>query len=206
MTDVLDGQGMVVVDDDDEFLNEAKRLFDGRVPTLGSLADAKRSVEETEVDVVILGPSHAHEEALKEAGSLLDLDAELGVVLVANSITAPLLKAALRAGLTDVIEAPLSVEKLTEAISQVDRVNRRRSGEALPPEPFAPEPTQGTVITVMSAKGGSGKTVFATNVAMLLAKNSKPGEVVMVRRRPAVRRCVPRVATRAEIYSCQRGT
>ena len=180
MTDVLDGQGMVVVDDDDEFLNEAKRLFDGRVPTLGSLADAKRSVEETEVDVVILGPSHAHEEALKEAGSLLDLDAELGVVLVANSITAPLLKAALRAGLTDVIEAPLSVEKLTEAISQVDRVNRRRSGEALPPEPFAPEPTQGTVITVMSAKGGSGKTVFATNVAMLLAKNSKPGEVVMV--------------------------
>jgi len=40
VTDVLDGHGMVVVDDNDEFLNEAKLLFEGRVPTLDSLEDA----------------------------------------------------------------------------------------------------------------------------------------------------------------------
>ncbi len=180
MTDALDGQGIVVVDSDDEFLNEAKRLFDGRVPTLSSMTDAQRTVEETEVDVVVLGPSHAHEEALREASALLELDPGLGVVLVAPSITAPLLKTALRVGLTDVIEAPLTMPKLVESISQVERIQKRRSNTALPPEPFAPEPQQGTVITVMSAKGGSGKTVFATNVAMLLAKLGDPSEVVMV--------------------------
>lgn len=177
----MDGQGIIVVDDDDDFLNEAKRLFEGRVPTIGSLSDAQRTVEETEVDVVILGPSHAHEEALKEASALLEADPEVGVILVSASITAPLLKAALRAGLTDVVEAPLTMEKLTEALSQVDRLQKRRSApSALPPEPFAPEPVQGTVVTVMSAKGGSGKTVFATNVAMLLAKMGHPDDVVMV--------------------------
>ena len=150
------------------------------MPSLSSMADAHRTVEETEVDLVILGPSHAHEEGLKDAARLLEIDPELGVVLVASSITAPLLKAALRAGLTDVIEAPLTMEKLTEAIGQVDRLSRRRASTTLPSEPFAPEPTQGTVVTVMSAKGGSGKTVFATNVAMLLAKMGNPEDVVMV--------------------------
>ena len=180
MTDTLDGQGIVVVDSDDEFLNEAKMLFEGRVPTLSSLADAQRAVEETEVDVIILGPSHAHEEALKEAGVLLELDPGLGVLLVSPSITAPVLKAALRAGLTDVIEAPLSIPKLTEAMGQVERLQKRRASTTLPPEPFAAEPTRGTVITVMSAKGGSGKIVFATNVAMLLATLGNAEEVVMV--------------------------
>ena len=180
MTDVLDGQGIVVVDDDDEFLDEAKRLFEGRVPTIATLADARRTVEETEVDLVLLGPSHAHDEGLKEAAGLLEVDPELAVVLVAANITAPLLKAALRSGLTDVLEGPLTLEKLSEAIGQVDRLQRRRASTTLPSEPFAPEPMQGSVVTVMSAKGGSGKTVFATNVAMLLAKNGNPEEVVMV--------------------------
>ena len=102
------------------------------------------------------------------------------MVVVAGSITAPLLKGALRSGLTDVIEAPLTLEKLTEAIGQVDRMQKRKTPAPLPSEPFAPEPTLGTVVTVMSAKGGSGKTVFATNVAMLLAKSGNPEEVVMV--------------------------
>ena len=68
MTDTLDGQGIIVVDDDDEFLNETKLLFEGRVPTISTLADALRTVEDSEVDLVILGPSHAHEEALREGG------------------------------------------------------------------------------------------------------------------------------------------
>ena len=180
MTDTLDGQGIIVVDDDDDFLNETKRLFEGRVPTVSSMADALRTVEDSEVDLVILGPSHAHEEALREAAGLLEVDSELGVVVVAGSITAPLLKGALRSGLTDVIEAPLTLEKLTEAIGQVDRMQKRKTPDPLPSEPFAPEPTLGTVVTVMSAKGGSGKTVFATNVAMLLAKKGNAEEVVMV--------------------------
>ena len=75
---------LLVVDDDDEFLDEAKRLFEGRVPTISTMADARRTVEETEVDLVLLGPSHAHDDGLKEAAGLLEADPELAVVLVAT--------------------------------------------------------------------------------------------------------------------------
>ena len=180
MNDTLDGQGIIVVDDDEDFLSEAKRIFEGGAMTLSSMADAQRAVEETEVDVVILGPSHAHEEAIKEAAALLELDKELGIVLVAASSTATIMRAAMRSGFTDVIEAPLTIPKLAEAIGQVRRTQRPKSRETLPPEPFAPEAIQGTVITVMSAKGGSGKTVFATNLAMLLARAGKGEDVVVV--------------------------
>ena len=180
MTDVLDGRGIVIVDEDDAFLNESKRLFDGRVPTATSLEEAQGRVEDGEIDLVILGPTHANEGSLQAAGALLDIDSEIGILLVAESLSAPLLKLALRVGLTDVIEAPLTVENVLEAIGQVDRMSRRRPVATVPSEPFAEPQTEGTVITVMSAKGGSGKTVFATNLAMLLARNGDPGDVVMV--------------------------
>lgn len=185
MSDVIDSRGIVIVDQDDDFLNDTKRLFDGRVPTASTLAEVARHVEGGEIDLVIVGPSHAHDEGTVEASSLLELDSGLGVVLVANTITAPLLKSALRAGLTDVIEAPLTIEKVDEAIGQIDRMASRRRGgtsgaTATPAEPFQQIPEEGTVITVMSAKGGSGKTVFATNLAMLLARNGRPEDVVMV--------------------------
>ncbi len=178
--DALDGRGIVIVDEDDGFLNETKRLFDGRVPTVTSLSDVERRVDDGEADLVILGPTHANEGSLQAAAALIDADPELGVLLVAEAISAPLLKAALRAGLIDVIEAPLSIESVTEAIGRVDRIGRRRPTPSEPPEPFAEPPAKGTVVTVMSAKGGSGKTVFATNLAMLLARHGDPGDVVMV--------------------------
>ena len=180
VTDAVDSKGIVIVDEDDVFLNEAKRLFEGRVPTATSLADVEARVKDGDIDLVILGPTHANEGSLSMASSLFETDSELGVVLVAEAITAPLLKAALRLGLTDVIEAPLTVTNVTEAIGQVDRIARRRPAPPPAAEPFAEPQREGTVVTVMSAKGGSGKTVFATNLAMLLARNGNPGDVVMV--------------------------
>jgi pilus assembly protein CpaE len=178
----IDSQGLVIVDDDDEFLAEAKSLFEGRAPVAHSLADVQRQVEEGTVDLVILGPTYAHESGLKEASLLLDVDPDLAVVLVAGTITAPLLRAALRAGLKDVIEAPLTAPKVTDTLNQAER-HQRRAATAAPAAPAAPAPSapkEGTIITVMSAKGGSGKTVVATNLAMLLTRHTDPKKVAIV--------------------------
>lgn len=180
MSDVLEDAGIVIVDDDDDFLDEAKRLFDGRVPTLRTLADAQRSVEAGDVDLVMLGPSFAHEAGLQEVGLLLELDPDLAMVLVAGTITAPLLRTAMRAGLKDVIEAPLTVQSVTDALGQVERKVRRQRPSTPPTEPYAAPRGEGKVVTVMSAKGGSGKTVTATNLAMLLAQRHDPARVCIV--------------------------
>jgi pilus assembly protein CpaE len=175
-----DQYGIVIVDDDDEFLDEAKRAFDGRVPTARTLADAHRSVESGGVGLVLLGPSHAHEAGIKAATILQDLDSDLALVLVAGTVTAPLLKAALRGGLTDVIEAPVTPAKLADVLSDVGAKAERRPA-AISEEPYAvPVAREGRIITVMSAKGGSGKTVMATNLAMMIAMNNDPTRVVVV--------------------------
>ncbi len=180
MSQGLDGNGIVIVDDDDEFLSETKRLFEGSVPTARTLPDVQRQVEDGEVDLVILGPSFAHEGALEGVSALLEAVPDLAVVLVARTITAPLLRTAMRAGLKDVIEAPLTSPKVAEVLPHKEREPQVPAAPPPPAEPFETPQRDGKIITVMSAKGGSGKTVTATNVARLLADRHDPEGVVVV--------------------------
>lgn len=179
MAEEGDRLSVVVFDDDESFLDEAKRAFDGEAATVRTFEEAQSHVESDVVDLLVLGPSHANEAALKIVGPLMDIDSGLPVVLVSEALTAPLLKSALRAGLKDVIEAPLSTEKAIEALALFERVGVKPglvSPTAAPPPPRA----LGKVITVVSAKGGSGKTVVATNLAMLLNRELGPDRVVIV--------------------------
>ena len=90
----LDDQdsGLVIVDDDDAFLDEAKRALDGRVPTVRYLTDAQRRIEEGGVSLVVLGPSFASESALGGGSILSEDDPDVGIVLVAASPDAPVIR------------------------------------------------------------------------------------------------------------------
>lgn len=175
----FDEYDIVVVDSDEEFLAEAKSIFEGVATTARSVADAQRLVEAGNVDLVVLGPSNAHEAALESFSLLIELDSDLPVVLAAGTITAQLLKAALRYGLRDVIQAPFTAEDIHQTLKESARRTKRRPvAPVAPVEPAGPK--AGRVITVASAKGGSGKTVTATNLALLLAREAGPGKVAIV--------------------------
>lgn len=178
MASDLTDHNVVVVDNDEDFLDQAKRLFDGEVTLARSVADVQRSVESGAVDLVILGPSNAHEAGLEGFGLLLEIDPALPIVLVAGTITAPLLKAALRIGLRDVLEAPLTESSVREVLTSVGR--RSTTAAAVPAPAELPPVSQGKVVAVVSAKGGSGKTVTAVNLAMLVGQMHDPERVVIV--------------------------
>lgn len=165
----LTENNLMVVDDDDVFIDQAKRLFDGRLPTARSLNDAIQGIEGGRLRMVILGPSFAQEEGLEAVRALRQQEPSLITLVVAPSVTAELLRAAMRVGVSDVIEAPLTEEKIETAISQfsTEMLSGRRSPVA-DGEPA--NSTEGRIVTVMAAKGGSGKTVTATNLAVLLAR------------------------------------
>jgi pilus assembly protein CpaE len=165
----LTENNLLVVDDDDGFIDRAKRLFDGRLPTARSIADAVQAVESGNLRMVILGPSFAREDALDNVRSLRHEDPTLITLIVAESVTANLLRSAMRVGVSDVMEAPLTEEKIEQAISQFssDMLQLKRGGGG---GGQADSGERGKVVTVMSAKGGSGKTVTATNLAVLLAR------------------------------------
>jgi pilus assembly protein CpaE len=173
----FDAEGILFVDPDEEVRRQTKAVFEGRVQLLESIADAENSVISGDADVVFIGPSLATAEGIAEAAALAELEPELIVVLVAPAdVPGDVLRAAIRSGLDDVVEAPLTIAAVTEALKSAERSHRRRAETA--PEPHAPV-TEGKIITVMAAKGGSGKTVFASNVAALLARWGDAERVVI---------------------------
>ncbi len=160
---------LLVVDEDASFIDEAKRLFDGRLPTARSINEAVTAIDGGELRMVLLGPSFANEESIDSVRALRNEDPALILIAVAEQITSALLRAAMRAGVQEVIESPLTEEKIEEAIQQFanDFMKRRPAVTAAAPGKTHQD---GQVIVVMSAKGGSGKTVTATNVALLLTR------------------------------------
>ena len=158
---------LLVVDKDDDFVSSAKELFEGRLPVARSIEEASQTAESGELRMLLLGPSFSNDESLEQIRSLHNQDPALILMMVAEKVTSDLLRGAMRAGVSDVIEAPLDETKIEAAIEQFGHdVLKRRSAAKPPTEPVRTE--KGAIVTVTSAKGGSGKTVVATNVALLL--------------------------------------
>lgn len=161
---------LLVVDQDDDFVASAKQLFDGSLPVARTLEEASQTIASGKLRMVLIGPSYSDDEAMEQVRALHNQDPSLVLMLVADEVTADLLRKSMRAGVSDVLEAPLDEAKIEAAIEQFahDVLHRRTSTPApTTPDPATPRDT-GRIITVTSAKGGSGKTVLATNISLVL--------------------------------------
>jgi pilus assembly protein CpaE len=128
--------------------------------------------------VVVFGPSYADPAGLKAVQGLTRYRPEVGSLMVVEELTTAMLQQALRAGVRDVIALPADQDFLLEAI---DRVADTISVLPMAPSgPAAELPSDmGSVITVFSTKGGAGKSVIASNLAIVLARKAD-GPVVLV--------------------------
>ncbi|MBA2615388.1 MAG: AAA family ATPase [Actinobacteria bacterium] len=84
------------------------------------------------------------------------------VILLASGESSALLEEALAADVADVLLLPQMTENVVFAIRKAGQGGRR------PPGGHA---SRGRIVTVFSPKGGTGKTVIATNTAASIAKN-----------------------------------
>lgn len=134
--------------------------------------------------VVVLGPSCSDADVLSSVERTLSSRPDVGVVLVADELSTTVLQLALRSGVKDVLTLQGDTLQIVEAIERV--------GSGLRPDNGAPALVSGgpvtsggdvtdlgRVTTVFSTKGGSGKSVIATNLAVVLAERSE-GPVVLV--------------------------
>ena len=95
---------------------------------------------------------------------------EVGAILIAPELSTELFRQALRAGIRDVLPAPVDTTQLAEAVRRGRDAGHRASGRAGHAEPAG---ELGHVITVFSTKGGAGKSVIAANLAVVLARRSE---------------------------------
>jgi pilus assembly protein CpaE len=129
--------------------------------------------------VVILGPSCATTSELGIAERLIEAHPSLGAILVVDELTTTLLQQALRAGVRDVLTIGGDTEQLSGAVQRVaqslDVAPRRAttaSSSNVPDVVSGSPQVDGKVITIFSTKGGAGKSVLSTNLAITLAQRS----------------------------------
>ena len=132
-----------------------------------------------ETEVVTVGPAIDLDQALSLIRELDRRNPGVSLVLVSKP-SADLWQAALLAGARDIVDPDATTDAIDAALYRAAELARdRRKSFTSKAIATAPTPPSGRVITVTSPKGGSGKTVVATNLAIYLA-NHAPGEVVLV--------------------------
>jgi pilus assembly protein CpaE len=159
---------VVVVDADQAIRSRLAMQLGDLAVSLDSFEALERRLNGNAV-VVVLGPSCAGPDGLAAAERLVAAHPEAGAVLIAAELTTDLFRQALRAGIKDVLSAPVETTSLLESVRRVGGglVSSRPAG------PVVEEGELGQVITVFSTKGGAGKSVIAANLAVVLAKRSE---------------------------------
>jgi len=151
-------------------MRERLRLWNRHLAEPGGL-DA---LLETEPAVVVLGPGLVDQVSLGFAQQIDAESREVGVVVVQNAGTN--VDAALAAGVRGILSQDSDGESIKAAISRAAAAADRRDEGA---QVTKPSLGTGKVTTVLSPKGGAGKTVLSTNLAVGLASAAPRGVVIV---------------------------
>ncbi|MEA3511769.1 MAG: AAA family ATPase [Actinomycetota bacterium] len=173
-TEHASDKAILLVSGDQKFIDGTRRFLNGhKVFTARNVTDAQRRLVEENVDLAVLDPAFATESGVSDGGQLLQVDPNLPLVLVAASPDMAVLRTALRVGYKDVIDAPVDRQKMEAMLGlieeEAERVVRKETKAQI-----------GRVVTIMSPKGGAGKTVTAANVGLQLAMWNEPDRVVIM--------------------------
>jgi pilus assembly protein CpaE len=135
-----------------------------------ALADAGHAGNEVQegADLVIVGCSQAQAEALVVISAATAQRPDRPVVVLYQGSPNGFLERAFEAGADDLIALPQSAGQLGFTLEKA--LARRRGGGAVV--------TEGAVITVLGPKGGTGKTVTSSNLAVALALEGKSAVLV----------------------------
>ena len=152
-------------------LTEHVRDLDSDARGYDGLVELDASFDRSQPCVVVFGPSEPTKDVITEVATMAALRPACGAVMVVDELTADVLKQALRAGIDDVVAATADDGELLEAIGRASvRVQARVPVDGLALS--GPSPTEGRVVTVFCTKGGTGKSVVATNLAVALARRT----------------------------------
>ncbi len=167
---------VVSVEPDERFRTRMTIELAGIAPApLTNIEDVVSSLVADEPTVVLLGPSFATDTGLGQAQRISRGFPEVGLVLLADELTLPLLQQALRIGVRDAVTIDSGESAIRQAIARVGDAIAAIANRAAVSEPE----TRGRAVVAFSTKGGVGKSVVATNLAVALAMEH-PGRVVLV--------------------------
>ncbi|MHB0977400.1 MAG: AAA family ATPase [Candidatus Aquicultorales bacterium] len=165
---------IALVDPDPQFADEIQHALEERSDlTVAAVAfDLNRALalaETGEIQVMIIGPGISTDISIPFVKRMTG-EHPIGVLVLASRCTQRLKAAALRANVVEVLEVPASSVDIIAGIAMAAGFAGQLAVE--PPTPLEKE-REATVITVFSTKGGVGKTVISSNMAVSIAKQTE---------------------------------
>ena len=183
-----------IVETDPSRLNILQAMLHGSTP-LDSMEALSEHVGNTPQEfAIVIGPSISVEDAAVFAQWARVHKPELGVILLRETVDAHALSTALRSGMREVVEsrdlaglttAVSRARAVSSAISQTLEDETQAAAQAAASQALteaqaraeaarqAAEKPTGQVVTVFSTKGGVGKSLMATNLAVSLSEQSR---------------------------------
>ncbi|MGB7947054.1 MAG: response regulator, partial [Candidatus Binatia bacterium] len=167
----------IIIDSDEDSRANLQRILAGTpsvtVGEFGNIPEALRTAPAYRPDVVIVEIPQEQGRNGDGAASAIEHVArvlpETAILVTGPTQSAHLVIQVMRAGALDFVARPVKQDDLREALQKVVRSR---------PNAVVPQ-RSGRVISVYSAKGGTGVTTIATNLAVCRAKRS-PGRTVLV--------------------------
>jgi pilus assembly protein CpaE len=160
------------------------------ITVCGTAFDGEHALQEAlhlVPDIVVLDAGLSGLDGVQATEMLAEYAPQAGVILMSMESGSELFRRAMLAGAREVLQKPFTGDDLVAAIHRVHafQARKRAAQSARLPAGGAPAATDGArrrdgrMITIVSGKGGVGKSIIATNLALILNRPN-PGSVVLV--------------------------
>ena len=172
---------ILLVDDSPESRVTLKRLLTAAgfavAGEAGNGTEAVGLIRETQPHVVVVSLEEPVARPLKSIEALTIAAPNTPVVVVSSLSDKDYLRRAMVAGARDFLGHPLTQEELAKTITTIVEVDTKRKALAVD---VLENGQRGELITVFAGKGGIGKSMLATNLAVSLAIEAKQKQRVAI--------------------------
>jgi pilus assembly protein CpaE len=157
---------VVAVEPDERYRTRLTIQLAGLAPApFESLEALLEQLDTEDPTVVVFGPGLANDTGLAHAQRLTRSHPGVGIVLLAEELTLPLLQQALRSGVRDAVTLESDDATLRQTVDRVGDALATIANRVVAHDTAR----RGRVIVSFSTKGGVGKSVVSTNTAAALA-------------------------------------
>lgn len=175
----MDKVKLVISNPTEDFPEGIRKAFSSRSDILVSETNKELDsldifFSEKKPSVLVIGPGWNPDEALSFAADFSVRFPYVSMLLVVKSFDEELLQRSIRTGIKDVLQLPLKKKSFLASVDAAARFSSSIVKISVKPPVEASRPEKkGQILTILGPKGGVGKTVVATNLAVYLALQKK---------------------------------
>lgn len=177
---------VLVVDDIANTREDIKRLlyFEDDITVIGEAADGEEAINmalNLKPDIILMDINMPKLDGIQATEMICNSCPESSIIIVSIQGEQEYLRRAMAAGAREFLVKPFSSNELADTIRRVHEASKKRvnlagsQGQASPRIKLQ----KGKIITLFCSKGGVGKTILASNLAIALAQETKK-KVVLV--------------------------